>query len=42
MIRGEVTIQSPPEEFVLIDGDTAVAVGTNEGVRELFDLLQAQ
>jgi TrkA domain protein len=42
VIRGEVTIQSPPEEFVLIDGDTAVAVGTNEGVRELFDLLQAQ
>lgn len=42
VIRGEETIQSPPEEFVLIDGDTAVAVGTDEGVRTLFDLLQAR
>jgi TrkA domain protein len=42
VIRGEQTIQSPPEEFVLIDGDTAVVVGTDEGVRQLFDLLQAR
>lgn len=42
VIRGEETIPSPPEEFVLADGDTAVAVGTPEGVRKLFDLLEAQ
>jgi TrkA domain protein len=41
VIRGEETIPSPPEEFVLIDGDTAVAVGTDEGVKRLFELLQA-
>jgi TrkA domain protein len=40
VIRGEDTIPSPPDDFVLRDGDTAVAVGTPEGVRTLFELLQ--
>jgi TrkA domain protein len=40
VIRGEDTIPSPPGDFVLRDGDTAVAVGTPAGVRTLFELLQ--
>jgi TrkA domain protein len=39
MRRGE-TIPSPPADFVLQDGDTAVAVGTPEGITRLFALLQ--
>ncbi len=40
VIRGEETIASPPPEFVLQAGDTAVAVGTPGGVKHLFELLQ--
>jgi len=40
VIRGDETIPSPPEEFVLQVGDTAVAVGTAGGVKHLFELLQ--
>ncbi len=40
VLRGEETISAPPLDFVLQEGDTAVAVGTAEGVRHLFELLQ--
>jgi TrkA domain protein len=40
VIRGEQTIPSPPPDFSLHDGDTAVAVGTPDGVRRLFEMLQ--
>ncbi len=40
VIRGDETIPAPAAEFVLQEGDTAVAVGTAEGVRHLFGLLQ--
>lgn len=42
VIRGDETIPSPPSDFRLRDGDTAVAVGTTEGVRRLFALLQGE
>jgi len=42
VIRDDDTIPSPPDDFVLQDGDTAVAVGGAEGVRRLFELLQGR
>ncbi len=42
MIRDDDTIPSPPDDFVLRDGDTAVAVGGADGVRRLFELLQGR
>ena len=40
VIREGTTIAAPPSDFVLGPGDTAVVVGTPEGVRALFRLLQ--
>ena len=40
VIRGRQTIASPPPDFRLQPGDTAVAVGTPEAIRELFALLR--
>jgi TrkA domain protein len=39
VIRDDRTIASPPPDFVFHDGDTAVAVGTAEGVRRAFEVL---
>jgi TrkA domain protein len=39
VVRGKKTIPSPPADFRLQPGDTAVAVGTPEAIRNLFDLL---
>lgn len=39
VIRDDETVPSPPPEFVLEVGDTVVAVGTDEGLRALGDLL---
>lgn len=40
VVRDEVTIAAPGGDFALEQGDTAVAVGTAEGIKELFRLLQ--
>lgn len=40
VVRGEETIAAPGGDFRLEPGDTAVAVGTPEGIKELFRLLQ--
>jgi K+:H+ antiporter subunit KhtT len=40
VVRGEETIASPGPEFRLLDGDTAVAVGTPAAVRRLFEVLR--
>jgi TrkA domain protein len=40
IVRDGETIASPPPEFVLQPGDTAVVVGTPAGIRRAFELLQ--
>ena len=40
VMREGKTIAAPPSDFVLAPGDTAVVMGTPEGVRALFRLLQ--
>lgn len=40
VVRGEETFASPGPEFTLHDGDTAVAVGTPQAVRRLFEVLR--
>lgn len=40
VVRGDQTIAAPPSTFVLEPGDTAVVVGTPEGIKALFALLQ--
>lgn len=40
VVRGDDTIPAPGGDFTLEEGDTAVAVGTPEGIKELFRLLQ--
>ena len=42
VMRGGRTIASPADDFVLAPGDTAVVVGTQEGIREMFALLQGE
>lgn len=42
VIRAGKTIHTPPSDFALEPGDTAVAVGTAEGVDALFALLQGE
>lgn len=39
VVRGNETIAAPGGDFALQPGDTAVAVGTPEGIKELFRLL---
>ncbi len=39
IVRGEETIAAPGGDVVLQPGDTLVAVGTPEGIKELFRLL---
>lgn len=39
VMRGEETIPSPDPEFRLQAGDTAVVVGTQDGIRKAFELL---
>ncbi|MDP9419758.1 MAG: potassium transporter TrkA [Actinomycetota bacterium] len=41
VVRGTETIPAPGGDFQLLPGDTAVAVGTPEGIKELFGLLQS-
>ncbi len=41
VVRGDETIPAPGGDFQLQTGDTAVAVGTPEGIKELFRLLQS-
>jgi len=41
VIRSESTIPAPPSTFVLKPGDTAVAIGTPEGVIALANLLRS-
>ncbi len=41
VVRGDQTIPAPGGDFQLQTGDTAVAVGTPEGIKELFHLLQS-
>jgi TrkA domain protein len=41
VVRGDETIPAPGGDFQLQTGDTAVAVGTPEGIKELFQLLQS-
>ena len=40
VVRDGDTIAAPPSTFQLQPGDTAVVIGTPEGVRAVFDLLQ--
>lgn len=40
VVRGDQTIPAPGGDFQLQPGDTAVAVGTPDGIKELFSLLQ--
>ncbi|MGH8931803.1 MAG: cation:proton antiporter regulatory subunit [Egibacteraceae bacterium] len=40
VIRGEQTVPSPGADFRLAARDTAVVVGTSEGIQRAFDLLQ--
>jgi TrkA domain protein len=40
VLRAGETIPSPGPDFVLAHGDTAVAVGTADGIRRAFELLQ--
>ncbi|MGI9118659.1 MAG: cation:proton antiporter regulatory subunit [Acidimicrobiales bacterium] len=40
VVRGDDTTAAPGGDFRLEPGDTAVAVGTPEGIKELFQLLQ--
>ncbi|CAN5475380.1 cation:proton antiporter regulatory subunit [soil metagenome] len=40
VIRGDETFPSPPPDFRLWPGDTAVAVGTPEGVQHAFAVLR--
>jgi len=40
VIRGDDTIPSPGADFALAAGDTAVVVGTGDGVRSAIDLFQ--
>ncbi len=40
VIRGAQTVPSPDAEFRLVAGDTAVVVGTAEGIGRAFELLQ--
>lgn len=40
VVRGDETFASPGPEFMLLDGDTAVAVGTPEAVKRLFKVLR--
>jgi TrkA domain protein len=42
VIRDGETIPSPDAEFRLYAGDTAVVVGTQEGIRKTFDLLHGE
>jgi TrkA domain protein len=40
VLREGETIASPSQEFTLRDGDTAVVVGTGDGVKQMLSLLQ--
>lgn len=40
VMRGEDTVPAPGPDFALAVGDTAVVVGTAEGIRALTELLQ--
>jgi TrkA domain protein len=40
VIRDGETFPSPGPDFRLQDGDTAVVVGTPEGIRKTFEILQ--
>jgi TrkA domain protein len=40
LVRDGETIPSPPPDLTLREGDTAVAVGTPEGIRAMHALLQ--
>jgi TrkA domain protein len=40
VVRGDDTIPAPDPDFRLEPGDTVVAVGTPEGIAQLFSLLQ--
>ncbi|HVM40834.1 MAG TPA: TrkA C-terminal domain-containing protein [Acidimicrobiia bacterium] len=42
VIRGDATVPSPTPEFVFEAGDTVVAVGTDEGIALLTDLIQGR
>ncbi|MGI8633667.1 MAG: cation:proton antiporter regulatory subunit [Solirubrobacterales bacterium] len=40
VVRQEQMIPSPPNDFEMVPGDTAVVVGTREGVEQMVTLLQ--
>ncbi len=40
VVRGDQTFPSPGPEFMLLNDDTAVAVGTPEAIKRLFELLR--
>jgi TrkA domain protein len=40
VVRGDTTIPAPPPEFTFEAGDAAVAVGTPEGIQQLFAALE--
>lgn len=42
VVRDGQTISSPPPTFRLQPGDTAVAIGTPEGIKEAFALLRGR
>lgn len=42
VVRDGETIASPPPDFVLRPADTAVAVGTPEGIRMAFEILRGR
>lgn len=42
VVRDDKTIASPPSTFVLEPGDTAVVIGTPEGIKALSELLQGE
>ncbi len=40
VVRGDATIAAPPPEFAFETGDAAVAVGSPDGIKQLFGLLE--
>ena len=42
VVRNNETIPSPQADFRLYPGDTAVVIGTSEGIRQAFTMLQGE
>jgi TrkA domain protein len=42
VVRDRETVPAPDPEFRLMPGDTAVVVGTQDGIRKIFDLMHGE